>query len=230
MSRNVKNEILNFHRVSGRTKRFEANLSGVSALKRGVHGRAREFLYLRKGEDFGAFIEFMVEAAKRPKIEVVRIMRPFFACHTKLGNPVSLEALGDLDPRQWLEFYKIVTRSVELLIPTVAWMAAMIRSSQQIPPLPDIRVICNPSDVTEEARRGFEHIQGSQVRHYNDPAQAGTHRFYVSEKEYCFFVRRPDKRFFGFTGKDPGVISELKTMFLKEWRSRSTHKPEPFPR
>ena len=58
-----------------------------------------------------------------------------------------------------------------------------------------------------------------QVRHYKDRAHAGSHRFYLTEKEYCLFIRKPDSTFFGFRGSDEDIISDLKTQFALEWHS-----------
>ena len=54
MARNAEDARLEFADFSGEW--FIADEAGVSRLKLEVRKRAKEYLYLRKGEDFGAVI------------------------------------------------------------------------------------------------------------------------------------------------------------------------------
>lgn len=49
------------------------------------------------------------------------------------------------------------------------------------------------------------------------PINASNFRYFVNDRMFCYFIRIPRKRFYGFVGRDPRIISELKEMFEREF-------------
>lgn len=197
-------------------KWFEADLAGISQLKREVHKKADDFLFLRKGEDFGAFIEMLLELmAQTPDIQN-EVFSLYFKRFPELAASVDFQKLTEIDWKEILAFYTCMTKSKELAIATWKKMKEILVSKCDKDRLPELRILCNLDEVNEKARIGWEEM-GFQVRHYKDRAQAGSHRYYLTEKEYCFFIRKPDSTFFGFQGSDKNVISDLRSQFDLEW-------------
>lgn len=220
MSRDVDKAELNFYKLRD-SEWFEANSSGISQLKMMTRQDAHEFLYLRKGEDFGGVMQMLFELMSQSP-EVIQATYSMYLSHIpEIASEVSLDALLEVDWAQVLAFYLIITKVKELVIRNGEALKSWwenIRKGKPTPSIPYLRIICNPDDVNERARIGWESM-GYEVRHYADPKQAGSHRYYLSEKSYCFFIRKPDSTFFGFRGSDPSLINELKSQFEQEWHT-----------
>ena len=215
MERDVEKEFLRDYQVKG-GKWFEANLAGISGLKREVHKNANEFLFLRKGEDFGAFIEMLLELMSQSQDVINKVFSMYLERFPELNPRVILEKLIELDWGEILVFYKILTKSKELIIHTAELLRIILEPGRNKRCLPNLAILCKPDEVNKKARFGWEEM-GFDVRHYKNSDQSGTHRYYLSENEYCFFIRKPDSTFFGFRGSDKALISELKKQFIFEW-------------
>lgn len=215
MTSDVEKAVLNTYGLRG-GKWFEADLAGISQLKREVHRNADEFLFLRKGEDFGAFIEMLYELMAQTPEQIAAVFSLYYGRFPVVAASVDLQKLSDIDWKQILAFYTLITKGKELAIATWKKMKEILVTGRGKGRLPKLRILCIPDDVNEKARIGWEEM-GFQVRHYKDAAQAGSHRFYLTEKEYCFFIRKPDSTFFGFRGSDQDVISDLRSQFDLEW-------------
>jgi hypothetical protein len=164
---------------------------------------AKEFLWLRKGEDVGADIT-----------------------STFLGM---VNSLADLELAERLKDILVYVKTVEAI--EKHWPKVRDRfrnlkdhftrgSSQKRHPL-DLRILCSPTDDTEAARPVFEE-QGYHVRHYRDDRQAGRHRFYVCEARCRLFHRTPGRRFVGLLTDDAMTIATAKNTFEAEWESAKT--------
>lgn len=219
---------------------FRADLDGIRRLKEAIlrgdddsFDRPEKHLYLRKGEDFGAFFQMMLDLVSLPPAELETVFSAFMSEFPTLGSFVDLQSLVDLTQEGIEEFYKFMTENRELLLGGGG--GALIR--HLLPKAKagvggfriDYRIMCNPSIPTERARFGWALMKRAKVKHYCDSTYAGSHRFYISDKAYVFFVRRPDETFFGFKGTDSDVIRQLKDQFEEEWDSDRTKKPGPFP-
>lgn len=216
MTYDVEKACLKFHGI-GRGEWFVSDLAGISQLKREVHRNADEFLLLRKGEDFGAVLEMLCELIAHSPEKIETIYTHYFEHFPEVASSVNLKKLLEMDWAQMLAFYTVITKGKELIIKTREIMENILGPSCNKDMLPELRILCKLDEVNEKARIGWEDM-GFQVRHYKDPAQAGSHRFYLTEKEYCFFIRKPDSTFFGFRGSDQDVISDLKSQFNLEWQ------------
>nr|MBC8490961.1 hypothetical protein [Candidatus Neomarinimicrobiota bacterium] len=60
MGRDPLESIISIHDLK-QAEWFTTDEAGITNLKRKTRKNAREFLYLRKGEDFGAFIQMLYE-------------------------------------------------------------------------------------------------------------------------------------------------------------------------
>ena len=154
--------------------------------------------------------------AQEPE-QIERVLSLYFERFPEVASSVDLKKLLNIDFVQMLAFYSIITKGKELIIATGKKMKEILDTGRHKGRLPELKILCNLNEDNEKARIGLEEM-GFQVRHYKDPAQAGSHRFYLTEKEYCFFIRNPDSTFFGFRGSDQDVISDLKSQFDLEWR------------
>ena len=215
MTSDVEKAVLKFYGIE-RGKWFEADLAGISQLKREVHRNADEFLLLRKGEDWGAVIEMLFELMAQSPETIEFVFSHYFEHFPEVASSVNLNKLLEMDWVQILAFYKVITNGKELIIKTWEIMENILDPGRNKGSLPELRILCNSDEVNEKARIGWEDM-GFKVRNYKDPAKAGSHRFYLTEKEYCIFIRKPDSTFFGFRGSDKDVISNLKSQFCLEW-------------
>lgn len=215
MTSDVEKAVLKLHSLRG-GKWFEADLAGISQLKREVHRKADEFLFLRKGEDFGAFIEMLLELMAHTPEQITAVFSLYFERFPELAASIDLQRLTEIDWKKILAFYILMTKGKELAIKTWKKMKEILVAGRDKDRLPKLRILCIPDEVNEKARIGWEEMD-FQVRHYKDKRQAGSHRYYLTEKEYCFFIRKPDSTFFGFRGADKNVISDLRSQFDLEW-------------
>jgi len=211
----VEKAVLKHHSLK-RTQWFEANLAGISQLKREVHKNANEFFYLRKGEDFGAFIEMLLELMVQTPEQITSVFSLYFERFPELAASLDLHKLTEIDWKEILSFYTLMTLGKELVIASWKKMKVLLAPKPGDVKLPKLKILCYPDEVNKKARIGWEDMN-YQVRNYKKKAQAGRHRFYLSEKEYCFFIRKPDSTFFGFRGSDQDVIRDLLIQFALEW-------------
>lgn len=226
MSRDVDNALLNYHKF-GDSEWFEANSSGISQLKLITRQDANEFLYLRKAADFGAVMQMLFELISQSPDTIHTVYSAYLSQIPELGITVSADDMINLNWEKILAFYLILTKGKELTITTAKALKSFwtrVRKGKSTPRIPDLRIICYPDEINEMARVGWESM-GFKIRHYIDPKQAGSHRFYLSEKSYCFFIRKPDSTFFGFRGSDIGVIRQLKAQFQNEWQEQYSKVP-----
>lgn len=218
MSRDVDDIVFNSYEVKN-SQWFVANKSGISQLKLMTRQEAHEFLYLRKGEDFGCVMQMMYELLSQSP-ETIHATYSMYQSHfPQLADIVSVEDLINLNWGKILAFYLLITKGKELIIKAEKSLESFwhkVRKGKPTPRIPDLQIICNPEEINEIARLGWESM-GFRVRHYIDSKQAGSHRFYLTENSYCFFIKKTDSTFFGFKGSDIAVINELKQQFEDEW-------------
>ncbi|MBI2919236.1 MAG: hypothetical protein HYY01_14780 [Chloroflexi bacterium] len=190
----------------GGTERFEADQHGIVALKAEFLDEADEFLWLRKGEDFGGdVIGYMSAAinalADRALIDLVKNL------------PVYTDAAQKV-----AELYPSIRQSIKRA-------ASRFRSDPWTKKPKDLRLLLWPDDTNEQARPLYER-QGYEVRFYPSQALTGSLRLYLNEKRFCLFFRTGDNSFFGLVGADEETRSQLSQLFEDEW-SRA-RKPTPW--
>lgn len=200
---------------AGRVSRFEADEPGVTLLKDDFRNEAEEFLFLRKGEDFGAFLIQAMEALSWGP----DIMKTLYYAYEPITDFAGfhIENALELDWDKFLTSYLLISNSLELSkkqlekIKERFWYRRTQKKSK-----PVICILCYPDKRNERARVGWEAL-GAKVRHYKEESQKGSHRLYLNEKRYAMFYRSAEERFFGFIGDDQDTISRLKELFEAEW-------------
>lgn len=226
MSREIESINVDFNSIKN-CEWFTTDQAGISWIKRITRQETREFLYLRKGEDFGGLLQFLVELASQAPEQIEATFSLYMDTFPDLLKDIDYQSLVKLDWAQILAFYIVMSKGKELIVKSEKKLAEWLRIGKpKLPKLPDLRIICNPDEVNEAARLGWESL-GFKVRHYRDTARAGTHRYYLSEKCFVFFIRRPDRTFFGFRGTDSSIIRDLKKQFEEEWTPPFTKEPDP---
>jgi len=81
---------------------------------------------------------------------------------------------------------------------------------------PRIQILCTPEATNVRAGLGWRAL-GAKIRNYLDERSSGSHRYYLSEREFAFFIRQPDESFLGFHGEDEELLATLKNAFEAEW-------------
>lgn len=177
---------------------FEANEHGIATLKAEFLAEAEEFLFLRKGEDFGGDVIGFMAAA--------------------------INALSDVsltDRMKDLIVYAVASEKIAKYYPQIRKLIDKARESYQTTPWKgrkpkDLKILLWPDETNREAQPLFER-QGYMVNYYASPDKKGSHRFYLNEKRYCLFLRTEQDRFLGFIGDDETVRAGLKAVFEREW-------------
>lgn len=214
MGRNPDAALLTISRTAS-GEWFTADEAGVSDLKMLTRGGATKFLYLRKGEDFGAFAQMLLELLSRDPDQIRATIDLYQATFPTLMASIDVDKVLEMDWKTILAFYTVMTKGKELAVGTAKAVKKLFARAREMRPGIKVRILCNPDEVNEAALPGWQSMK-CRVRHYQDPASAGTHRFYVSDRSYCHFTRAPDGTFFGFRGSDPAVIDRLTAQFESE--------------
>jgi len=206
---------------AGSIDRFEADEPGVLLLKEDFRDENPEYLFLRKGEDFGGFAIMLLEALERGPEAITSV------CAAYQGvvdlSSVALQGVIDFDWKEFLACYLLISKSAELAekhLETIVkpfWDKIVKRFKRRSTKTKkDLRLLCSPDERNERARIGYEAL-GYQVRHYPKKGDAGSHRLYISSKRYALFYRAGGNRFFGVQGRDKGTITRLAELFEQEW-------------
>lgn len=210
---------------AGEVHRFESDEPGVARLKVETELEAEEYLYLRKGEDFGGFVTELIQAASLGINQLTMLIEAYAPLAPDLLNISIKETIESFD--DFLELYLIITGI------NTKWKELskkQFRSFSDFFPFksrsrkPEVKILCNPDERNEGARIGWE-ANKHEVRHYIDPKKAGSHRLYLTEKRYVLFYRSPNNNFFGIIGRDEKTIVRLKELFKEEWKSAKMPKP-----
>ena len=210
---------------SGEVQRFDADEPGVTHLKVDTENEAQEFVYLRKGEDFGGFITQLIHAASFGIDQLTILIKAYAPLNPEIMKIHIKEPLEHID--DLLEIYLIITgiknKWQELSKDHFRYFSKFPLFKRPFP-MPEVKILCNPDERNEGARRGWEAL-GHEVRHYSDPKQSGSHRLYLTEKRYVLFYRSPNSKFFGLLGRDKDTICHLKELFIEEWENAIIPKP-----
>jgi len=214
MGRDAGNDRLAFNDFAG--KWFVADEAGVSRLKRDVRKRAQKFLYLRKGEDFGAVIQMLLEAYNSGATAIEAIWNAYSASGDVNLAGITLDSLLESDFVKWLLLYTAISGGKELIIKDAKRMQAVLTSAAHWVAGPRIKILCTPKAINVRAGLGWRAL-GAKIRNYLDERSSGSHRYYLSEREFAFFIRQPDESFLGFHGEDEELLATLKNAFEAEW-------------
>jgi hypothetical protein len=177
---------------------------------------------LRKGEDFGGFLIQVVEALDIGP-EAIEMLHQSYQSFCDLSD-ICIQRVIKLDWKEIVAWYLAISKSWEIGEKQFKRLKEIILPPRKRPKKPDLRLLCYPDKRNELARVGWEAL-GYQVRHYRKKADKGSHRLYISDKEYALFYRAPDDSFFGLTGKDKKTIGRMKTLFEIEWAKAKTPRP-----
>ncbi|HDH08720.1 MAG TPA: hypothetical protein ENG96_04495, partial [Gammaproteobacteria bacterium] len=182
MGRDAESYKLDFAELSG--KWFVADEAGVSRLKREVRIRAKEYLYLRKGEDFGCVIQMLFEAWNSGSVDIQLIWDAYSTNLDPLYDlsNISLNSLLDLDLEAWLWFYNIISKRKELLVKSALAMDELLTKTGQWVKGANIKILCCEDEINLRAGLGWRAL-GCEIRRYRDEKTSGSHRFYLSERE-----------------------------------------------
>lgn len=196
-SEEVPRVVLEKKYVEG-VERFEANEPGIAILKAEFLDEADDYLYLRKGEDFGG--------------DLIGYMS------------IQVNALADASLINLVASLVVFVQAAETVAryyPKIKRMIADARKRFTEAPWKrkpkDLKLLLWPNIRNEEARPLYE-VQGYQVRFYVSKRDMGQHRLYLNEKRYCLFLRTGEDRFLGFIGRDAETHQSLKSFFETEWR------------
>ena len=217
MGRNAEGDRLEFADFSG--KWFIADEPGISCLKREVRRRAKEYLYLRKGEDFGAVIQMLLEAYNSGAPAIEAIWNAYASSDDIDLAGITLDSLIESDFAKWLPLYAAISKGRELVRKDAAKMVVLLKMGADWARGVRIKILCSPKATNLRAGLGWRALLNSEIRHYIDEHSAGSHRFYLTEREFAFFVRQPDKSFLGFHGQERALLEELKSAFDSEWQA-----------
>lgn len=222
MGRDAGQYTLNFADFSGRW--FVADEAGISRLKRQVRMRAKKRLWLRKGEDFGAVIQMLFEAYNSGPEAIEAMWDAYLASEIKdeLAG-LTLQSLLNNEPNweNWWKLYELLSKRGELIVKHAKQMKALLSAGADWVRGIEIRILFNPGEPdAPNVRAGLGwRALGCEIRQYRDKDTAGSHRYYLSEHEFAFFVRQPDKSFFGFHSDQSDVVEALTSAFDAEWKA-----------
>ena len=172
---------------------FNANTKGIIEKKAEFFNEAREFLFLRKGEDVG--------------IEIIGFMS--FAINV-IADPLLADMI-----REFI-FYENVLRRINRYYQKIKQIIES-RKKEVLSPPKDLRIILCPDRENTEAKPIYE-AQGYQIKSYENELIKGPFRYYLNEKRYCLFLRTGKDTFTGFIGNNSDTINELKISFENEWQ------------
>ena len=182
--------------VSG-IEQFEANEPGIAVLKAEFLAEANEYLYLRKGEDFGG--------------DIIGYMA---TCINALADVSLIDAVKDF------VVYTTAAEHVAKYYPAIKKKISQVEERFRHNPWTrkpkKLHILLWPDEQNEAARPIYE-AQGYEVHFYSSELDKGQHRLYLNEKRYCLFLRTSDNRFVGFIGSDVQMNNALKTQFEAEW-------------
>lgn len=205
---------------AGSIDRFEADEPGVLHLKEEFRDERPEYLFLRKGEDFGGIAIMLLEALERGP-EAIQAVHAAYHGVVDLSTVV-IDRIQEFDWKEFLILYVLISKSAELsgkhieAIIKPFWERIVKRSRSGTGKKKDLRLLCSPDERNERARIGYEAL-GYQVRHYPEKYQAGSHRLYITNKRYALFHRAQGGKFFGVRGRDKSTIKRLTELFEEEW-------------
>lgn len=219
MGRNAGNDRLVLSEFNG--KWFVADEAGVSRLKRDVRKRAKEFLYLRKGEDFGAVIQMLLEAYNSGASAIEAIWTAYSSSADVSLAGITVDSLLKSDFVKWLLLYEAISEGKELIIKDAERMKAVLTGATDWIRRPKIKILCTSNETNVRAGLGWRAL-GAKIRNYLDDGSSGSHRYYLSDCEFAFFIRQPDKSFLGFHGEEEGLLATLKNAFEAEWESNKS--------
>jgi hypothetical protein len=216
MGRNVEKFRLDLEGFTG--KWFVADEAGVSQLKRDIRIRAQKFLWLRKGEDFGAVIQMLLEAWNTSSMAIENVWNAYSSNLDYDLSNLTLKSLKDQDFGAWLAFYMAISAKQELLVnSSIAMEEILLKAKKWVKGI-DVRILCCREETNLRAGLGWKTL-GCEVRRYLDEKTAGSHRYYLSEREFAFFIRQPDKSFLGFHSEEPRTLEVLMLAFKDEWEA-----------
>ncbi len=191
--------MLNVHPTSG-IEWFEADEPGIVKLKAEFAEEADEFLYLRKGEDIGS-------------LDIACLL-----AHINMLTDGSLHTSLD-EMRQWVQFGTNLLTFVPVMGMVYKRAKDFWLKRQWSGRKPrKLLLLLSPDNANREALPIYR-AQGYEVRQYSQPSEKGKHRFYLNDKRFAVFLRRPDKTFIGLMGTDEKIRGELRRLFESEWYS-----------
>lgn len=215
MGRDAQNDKLDFAEFSGQW--FVADEAGISRLKRDVRIRAKEFLWLRKGEDFGVVIQMLLEAWNSGDEAIEKVWNAYSSNPDFNLSGLTLNSLQNLQILEWIGLYTVISKELELIVKHASAMTDILVKVKNWVTGIDIKILCNPKEPNIRAGLGWRSL-GCEIRHYLDEKTSGSHRYYLSEREFALFIRQPDDSFFGFHSTQQETLKALKKAFEDEWK------------
>ena len=194
MSRNTEQSIISIYNLQ-QAEWFITDEAGITELKRQIRMRAQEYLYLRKGEDFGAFIQMLFELFSQSPDVIQTVLDSYFRTYDSILKDININKIIALDWSEVLAFYMILTDSKELIFKTKKEIMNVLKFSKKLVKLKDFKILCNPDEINKKAKKGWD-LLDCKVINYKKYENAGSHRFYISEKEIYIFIRKSDRSFF----------------------------------
>jgi hypothetical protein len=171
---------------------FEADLAGITQIQKRVFNNAEEFCLYRKGE-FDNIVEIyqcISDFLSTHKGFLLAVANTFFS---GMAATIALRERIDRKRKERAEQQKKSESEAEPIV---------------------LAVVSTKTSKNAEYLEKFQNINTAVKVISKD--QSGRLRFFVSDKEFCFFFRRDENDFVGFTGSDKKVQDWLVGLFSQD--------------
>ena len=171
---------------------FEADLDGITEIQKRVFDNAEEFCLYRKGEFDNIFViyQHVSEFLITHKDFLLAVTTTFFS---GIAATIALCERIDRKRKEYAEQKKVSESKKKAIL---------------------LAVVSIRTDENAEHLDKFQNINTAVNVIPKD--QRGRLRFFVSDKEFCFFFRRAENDFVGFTGNDQRVQDWLVGLFSQD--------------
>ena len=172
---------------------FEADLDGITEIQMRVFDNAEEFCLFRKGEfdNIAMIYKGVSEFLITHNVDLLSVTATFFA------GIAAITALRDRIDRKRKE------------------RAEQKKKSESEKKAILLAVVTTETDENAENLDKFRNINAAVKIIPED--QSGRLRFFVSEKEFCFFFRRAKNDFVGFTGHNQKIQDWFVGLFSQDF-------------
>ena len=170
---------------AGQMSWFEADEITLSEIKTRYALQANDFLYFRKGEDWLKYlIDTILAVASGPE-QMLNLANACSAEVLEFTNTIIKNA-QELSVIDWFDWYLRVSGGIELSRRALRFLKKHVFHSlitrENRPIVKDFRILCKNS------QENIDHLplwkaMGTKVRFYKEDADAGSHRFYISDMD-----------------------------------------------